>query len=61
MADNKKAVKQDRKRVAVEQPYELYYFKTKHNLTIEQAKDIIQKAGNDREKANRLAEKFKKD
>lgn len=60
MVDSKKAVKQDGKKVAAGQPYELYYFKTKHNLTIEQAKDIIKKAGKDRAKANDLAEKLKK-
>lgn len=60
MADNKKALKQDRKKVAAEQPYELYYFKTKHGLETAQAKDIIKKAGNDREKANELAKQAKK-
>ncbi|MBX4898603.1 DUF3606 domain-containing protein [Rhizobium bangladeshense] len=56
MTDNKKAVKQDHKRVSAEQPYELSYFRRKHGLTVDQAKDIIKKAGNDRDKANRLAE-----
>lgn len=60
MADNKKAVKQDRKRVSAEQPYELSYFRKKHGLTIDQAKDIIKNAGNDRDKANKLAEQQKK-
>ncbi|WSH67083.1 DUF3606 domain-containing protein [Rhizobium ruizarguesonis] len=60
MSDNKKSVKQDRKRVAADQPYELYYFKNKHKLSDEQARDIIKKAGNDRDKANSLAEQLKK-
>ncbi|MBX4911249.1 MULTISPECIES: DUF3606 domain-containing protein [Rhizobium] len=60
MADNKKALKQDRKRVSAEQPYELSYFRRKHGLTVDQAKDIIKKAGNNRDKANELAEQHKK-
>lgn len=60
MADNKKATKQDRKRVSAQQPYELYYFRQKHGLTVDQAKDIIRKAGSDRDKANKLAEQQKK-
>ncbi|KQS95381.1 DUF3606 domain-containing protein [Rhizobium sp. Leaf386] len=60
MADDKKAVKQDRKRVAAKQPYELSYFKRKHNLSTEAAEKIIKQAGNNREKANELAEKLAK-
>lgn len=60
MADNTKAVKQDRKRIAANQPYELYYFKTKHGLSNEQARDIIRKAGNNRDEANRLAKQVKR-
>ncbi|PDT50569.1 DUF3606 domain-containing protein [Sinorhizobium fredii] len=60
MADNKKSVGRDRGRLAVEQPYELSYFKRKHTLTDEQARKIIKEAGNSREKANELAEKLKK-
>ncbi|PDV89930.1 DUF3606 domain-containing protein [Rhizobium sp. H4] len=60
MADNKKALKQDRKRVSAEQPYELSYFRRKHGLTVDQAKDIIKKAGNNRDKANELAQQQKK-
>lgn len=53
MPDAKKSVGRDRRRVAAEQPYELSYFKRKHKLTEEQAR-------NSREKANALAEKVKK-
>lgn len=60
MADNKKAVKQDRGSVAAGQPYELSYFKKKHGLSDEQARDIIKKAGNNRDKANELAKALKK-
>ncbi|TCU38704.1 DUF3606 domain-containing protein [Rhizobium azibense] len=60
MADNKKATGRDRTRVATNQPYELYYFKQKHGLTVEQAKDIIKRAGNNRDKANELAKALQK-
>jgi hypothetical protein len=60
MPDNKRSVGRDRGRVAAGQPYELSYFRKKHGLSIEQARDIIKKAGNDRDKANALAKKVKK-
>lgn len=60
MADNKKDLGRDRRRVAARQAYELNYFKRKHGLTMEHARDIIKEAGNSREKANALAEKQKK-
>ncbi|WP_026619954.1 DUF3606 domain-containing protein [Ensifer sp. WSM1721] len=60
MTDRKKAVGRDRRRVAAGQAYELIYFKQKHKLTAEQAREIIRDAGNSREKANELAEKLKK-
>ncbi|MEW9838606.1 DUF3606 domain-containing protein [Mesorhizobium marinum] len=60
MADDKSKVKQDRKRVAAGQPYELNYFARKHHLSKEQAVAIVKKAGNDRDKANKLALSAKK-
>lgn len=39
MPDNKKAVGRDRHRVAAGQPYELSYFRKKHSLSIEQARE----------------------
>lgn len=60
LADNKKEVKLDRKKVAAEQPYELSYFKRKHGLTTEDAVKIIKQAKNNRQKANELADKLKK-
>ena len=60
LADNKKEVKLDRKKVATEQAYELSYFKRKHGLTTDDAVKIIKQAKNNREKANELAEKHKK-
>lgn len=60
MAHYKKNIGSARRRVAAEQAYELNYFKRKHGLTKEQARDIIKEAGNSREKANALAEERKK-
>ena len=59
MPDNKREVGRDRKRVAAGQAYELSYFRRKHGLTADQAKEIIKKAGDDRDKANELAEQAK--
>ena len=54
------AKKMDPKLVAAQQPYEVSYFRRKHDLTKEQAVEIIKKAGNSREKANQLAGEAKK-
>lgn len=50
----------DRSKVAANQPYELYYFRKKHDITVEQARKIIREAGNNREKANAAAERLKR-
>src|SRR5512146_2955350 len=42
----------DRRRVAGGQAYEVRYFARKHGITIEQAKELIKRVGNDREKLN---------
>ncbi|RYE61078.1 MAG: DUF3606 domain-containing protein [Oxalobacteraceae bacterium] len=60
MADDKKKTGADRARVAATQQYELSYFRRKHNLSVEEAKDIIKQAKNSREKANELAKKKSK-
>lgn len=61
MADNKsKRGGGDRKRVAAGQGYEVTYFARKHGLTSEQAREIIKRVGNDREKLNAEAEKVKR-
>ncbi|MEZ2127602.1 MULTISPECIES: DUF3606 domain-containing protein [unclassified Sinorhizobium] len=59
MAEGRRDIGRDRKRVAAGQQYKLSYFRRKHRLTAEQAKEIIKKAGNDRGRANELAEKVK--
>lgn len=59
MADNKsKHGKQDRSRVANNEGYEVSYFARKHGISSEQARNLIKKIGNDREKLNRAAEKL---
>lgn len=54
------AKKMDPKLVAGKQRYEVGYFKRKHDLTKEQAVDIIDKAGNSRAKADEMAKAVKK-
>jgi hypothetical protein len=49
----------DRGRVAAGQGYELRYFARKHGITLDQARDLIKKVGNDRTKLNAAAEKLK--
>lgn len=58
MADDKsKRGKPDRSRVAGGEGYEVNYFARKHDITAEQARQIIDRVGNDREKLNAAAEK----
>lgn len=51
--------KADRSRVAAGQGYEVGYFARKHGITTGQARDLIGRVGNDREKLNAAAEKLK--
>ncbi|WEX07383.1 DUF3606 domain-containing protein [Chelativorans sp. AA-79] len=61
MADDKsKRGGPDRKRVAGEQPYEVGYFARKHQISIEDARRIVNKYGPSRDKANTAAAKLKK-
>jgi hypothetical protein len=46
--------------VAAGQGYEVNYFATKHGLTRQQARDLIKRIGNDRDKLNAAAEKLGK-
>jgi hypothetical protein len=43
------------------QPYEVNYFRRKHQLTQEQANAIIDKYANDRDAANKAAESLKQE
>jgi hypothetical protein len=59
MADNKaKRGTADRSRVAGNEGYEVNYFATKHGIIREQARNLIKKIGNNREKLNKAAEKL---
>ena len=61
MADNKnKRGGPDRKRVAGGEGYEVYYFARKHGITAAQAREIIRRIGNDRDKLNAEASKLKR-
>lgn len=59
MADNKsKRGKADRDRVANNEGYEVSYFARKHGISAEQARSLIKKHGNNRDKLNKAAEKL---
>ena len=59
MTDNKsKRGKADRSRVSGSEGYEVNYFANKHGITREQARNLIKKIGNNRDKLNRAAEKL---
>ncbi len=59
MPDNKsKRGKADRSRVSGNEGYEVNYFANKHGITREQARNLIKKVGNNRDKLNRAAEKL---
>lgn len=40
------------------QPYELYAFARKHGLTVDRARTIIEKHGNDRPRSDEAAKEF---
>jgi hypothetical protein len=48
----------DRRKVANSEPYEVEYFARKHNISREQARDLIRQIGNDRDKLNAAASKL---
>jgi hypothetical protein len=49
---------QDRSRVAGEQEHEVRYFAEKHGISIEQARELIERHGNDRETLDAAAAKL---
>ena len=60
MADDKSNVGEpDRSRVSGGEPYEVSYFAQKHGISTEQARELIEKHGNDRETLDREAQKLK--
>lgn len=61
MADNKtKRGGPDRRRVAGNESYEVNYFARKHDITAQQARELLQKIGDNREKLNAAAAKLKR-
>jgi hypothetical protein len=60
MADDKSKVgAEDRRQVAADEPYEVEYFARKHGLSAEQARGLIERIGNDRQKLDEAAEQLK--
>ena len=60
MADNKSNVGgQDRTRVAAGEDYEVRYFAEANGISIEQAEQLIQRHGNNREELERAAQQMK--
>ena len=53
------AGQRDRDRVWGDEPYEVEYFARKHGLTMEQARELIARVGNDRAKLDAAAEAMK--
>jgi hypothetical protein len=49
----------DRRTVSASEPYEVEYFARKHGLTMEQARDLIARVGNDRATLDAAAEEMK--
>ena len=48
----------DRRAVANIEPYEVEYFARKHDISREQARDLIRRIGNNRDKLNAAAAKL---
>lgn len=60
MADEKSKIGgQDRSRVAGEQDYEVQHFAEAEGISIKQARDLIDRFGNDRDVLGRKARKLK--
>ena len=49
----------DRRTVSASEPYEVEYFARKHGLTMEQARELIARVGNDRSTLEAAAEELK--
>jgi Protein of unknown function (DUF3606) len=48
----------DRRTIANGEPYEVGYFARKHDISREQARELIRRVGNDRDKLNAAASKL---
>lgn len=61
MADDKQHIGEpDRGRVSGSEDYEVRYFADKHGLTMDQARELIARHGNQREALDQAAERLKK-
>jgi hypothetical protein len=58
--DKSKVGSQDRAQVSGEEQYEVAYFAQKHGISAAQAREIIDLAGNSREKADAAVERGRK-
>jgi hypothetical protein len=58
MPDKRKRKVSARRKVANSEPYEVEYFARKHNISRQQALDLIRNIGNDRDKLNAAASKL---
>ncbi|HVI33743.1 DUF3606 domain-containing protein [Phenylobacterium sp.] len=60
MADNKQDVGEpDRSRVSGSEDYEVRYFADQHGLSMDEARELIARHGNDREALNAAAQRLK--
>lgn len=60
MADDpRKEDNRDRSRVSGSEDYEIRYFADQNGISVEQARDLIRRFGNDRETLTREAKKLK--
>lgn len=59
MADDKtKMDERDRSRVAAGEDYEVRYFADRHGITMDKARDLIRRFGNDREQLEKEASRL---
>jgi hypothetical protein len=58
--DKSKRGTPDKRQVAGGEDYEVNYFAAKHGISLQQARDLISRVGNDRAKLNAAAEKLRK-
>lgn len=59
MADDKTKQGRDREQVSAGENYEVQHFAKKHGITVEQARELIERHGNSREALDRAAEQLK--
>ncbi|MBJ7410103.1 MAG: DUF3606 domain-containing protein [Phenylobacterium sp.] len=60
MADNKQNVGEpDRSRLSGSEEYEVQYFADKHGITTDQARELIERHGNDRATLDAAAERLR--